>query len=94
MTTGKGYLIKTTPDHYLEQLYAQEAEINNQLEEWRLELVAPQSGLVSFSLDSMEDILDIKSVNYLTINDFVNLTTQEVIETEEDEAGDEQPFSE
>jgi len=83
---------KTTPDHYLEQLYAQEAELNNQLEEWRLELVAPQSGLVSFSLDSMEDILDIKSVNYLTINDFVNLTTQEVIETEEDEAGDEQPF--
>ena len=83
LTTGKGYMIKMAPDSYLEKLYAQEAELNKQLEEWRIEIAAGP-GLVSFSLDGMEDILSIKSLNYLTLQDFHNFIGQDIMDADED----------
>ncbi|NLO81778.1 MAG: hypothetical protein GX094_01755 [Clostridiales bacterium] len=82
---------KVTPDSYLEKLYAQEAELNEQLEEWRVEIVAPSPGLVSFSLDGLEEILSAQSINYLTVQDFENLMDQQLIEADDATARD-RPF--
>ncbi|MFO7154814.1 MAG: HlyD family efflux transporter periplasmic adaptor subunit [Caldicoprobacter oshimai] len=85
---------KMKPDPYLERLYKEESELNRQLEEWKVELVAPESGLISFSLDGMEDILGAKAVNYITIEDFKSFYGKDVWEQEDDgkEAKADQPF--
>jgi putative membrane fusion protein len=83
---------KMAPDSYLEKLYAQEAELNKQLEEWRIEIAAPGPGLVSFSLDGMEDILSIKSLNYLTLQDFQNFIGQDIMDADEDATREDKPF--
>ncbi len=85
---------KMRSDPYLERLYKEEAELNKQLEEWKVELVAPESGLISFSLDGMEDILGEKAVNYITIEDFKSFYGKDVLKQADsgEDAKAEQPF--
>jgi len=85
---------KLKPDPYLEKLYEEESALNKQLEEWKVELVAPESGLISFSLDGMEDILKGEAVNYITIEDFKSFYGKnEVKRADEGEKAEaEQPF--
>jgi putative membrane fusion protein len=80
------------PDPYIEKLYREEAELNKQLEEWKVELVAPESGFISFSLDGMEDILGIKAVNYIAVKDFKNFYGKEVLQKDDGQAKAAQPF--
>lgn len=85
---------KTKPDPYLERLYKEEAELNKQLEEWKIELVAPESGIISFSLDGLESILGEEAVNYITVKDFKGFYGEDAHREEDEEEGAkaEQPF--
>lgn len=85
---------KMGSDPYLERLYKEEAELNKQLEEWKVELVAPESGFISFSLDGMEDILGAKAVNYIKIEDFKSFYGKDVVEQVDsgEDANADQPF--
>lgn len=85
---------KMKSDPYLERLYKEEAELNEQLEEWKVELVAPESGFISFSLDGMEDILGEKAINYISIEDFKSFYGKDVMNQEGsgEDAKAEQPF--
>lgn len=71
---------KMESDPYLERLYKEEEALNKQLEEWKVELVAPESGIISFSLDGMENILGTKAVNDITIDDFKSFYDKGVVE--------------
>ena len=64
------------PDSYLKDLYEQEAEIKRQLGKSMTEVKAPDSGIVSFSSDGLEDVLNPEAVAYMTINDVYALIRQ------------------
>lgn len=65
------------PDPYLKDLYEQEAEIKRQLGKSIIEVKAPDSGIVSFSSDGLEGILNPEAVSYITIDDIYALIRQE-----------------
>ena len=52
---------KITPDQYLQKLYEEETKLNQQIAEWKIDIVAPDSGIISFQLDGLEGILNIRS---------------------------------
>ena len=64
---------KDSTSKYLEQLYSQEKEIENKLEEWKIEIKAPESGFISFELDGLENIISPKDIDYLTVEQFLSL---------------------
>lgn len=78
---------KITPDQYLQKLYEEEAKLSQQIDEWKIDIVAPDTGIVSFQLDGLEEILNIGSLDYMTIEEFLaisnNLSIQDM-QTEEE----------
>jgi len=83
---------RTEPDSYLKGLYDEEADIMSQMKDWTVNIIAPESGLISFQLDGYENILGIDSVDKLTSKDI-----QQILENSSpvDKPGDakaEQPF--
>ena len=75
---------KDSTSKYLEQLYSQEKEIENKLEEWKIEIKAPESGFISFELDGLENIISPKDIDYLTVEQFLSLRDHKplVLDTE------------
>lgn len=59
---------KVSPDNYLKQLYAEEERLSKDLEEWKVEIIAPEAGIVSFHLDGLENMLNPGIIDYLTID--------------------------
>lgn len=84
--------LRIEPDSYLTQLYKDEADILNQMKDWTIDIVAPESGLISFSLDGYENILDNNAVDKLTYKDFRQILNQPPLVEESDLAKAEQPF--
>ncbi|MBT9151194.1 MAG: hypothetical protein DDT40_01379 [candidate division WS2 bacterium] len=77
LTERQEILDKTaSPDQYLKDLYEQEAEIKRQLSQSMIEVKAPASGIVSFSSDGLEDVLNPEAVNYIAIEDVSALIGQ------------------
>ena len=78
---------KITPDQYLQKLYEEEAKLSQQIDEWKIDIVAPDTGIVSFQLDGLEEILNIGSLDYMAIEEFLaisnNLSIQDM-QTEEE----------
>lgn len=77
LTERQEILDKTaSPDQYLKDLYEQEAEIKRQLSQSMIEVKAPASGIVSFSSDGLEDVLNPEAVNYIAIEEVSALIGQ------------------
>lgn len=87
---------KITPDQYLQKLYEEETKLNQQIAEWKIDIVAPDSGIISFQLDGLEGILNIGSLDYMTIEEFLaiskTLSTQDMQAEQEPEEELEQPL--
>jgi len=64
---------RAVPDEYLQSLYTEEAEIKKQIEKWKVPIIAPSPGIVSFHVDGLENILDLDAVDVLTIEQFDDL---------------------
>lgn len=64
------------PDQYLKDLYEQEAEIKRQLGKSMTEVKAVDSGIVSFSSDGLENLLNPEAVAYVTFDDVYALIRQ------------------
>jgi putative membrane fusion protein len=77
LTKRQEILDKTVvPDIYLRELYEQEAEIKKQLSASMIEIMVPASGIVSFSSDGLEDVLNPEAVALVTIDDIYALIRQ------------------
>ena len=68
--------LKTEPDYYLTSLYDKEASLMAQMKQWTIDIEAPASGFISFSLDGLEIILGPGAVNHLETEDYLNITRQ------------------
>lgn len=63
--------------NYLEQLYQEEDEIESKLDEWKVEIVAPKSGIISFEIDGLEKILTPNDIDYLTRDQYLSFSEHE-----------------
>jgi len=81
-----------TPDQYLEQLYEKEAELTKQLNEWKIDIVAPDSGIVSFQLDGLERVLNSGSLDYMTIDEFLTIKQSLLIQDEKTDPNLDRPL--
>ena len=63
--------------NYLEQLYQEEGEIESKLDEWKVEIVAPKSGIISFEIDGLEKILTPNDIDYLTRDQYLSFSEHE-----------------
>lgn len=64
---------KTVPDSYLQKLNEEEAKISRQLKEWKIDIMAPRSGLLSYQIDNLENILTFNSLEELDSNSYRDL---------------------
>lgn len=64
---------KTVPDSYLQKLNEEEANISQQLKEWKIDIMAPRSGLLSYQIDNLENILTFNSLKKLDSNSYKDL---------------------
>ncbi len=62
--------MQTEPDSYLARLYDEEAALLAQIKDWVIEIYAPQTGIISFVTDGLENVLGIDSLDKLTLHDF------------------------
>jgi len=69
--------MQTEPDSYLARLYEEESALLAKIQEWVVEIYAPQTGIISFITDGLENILDIDSLDKLTLHDFNNILKQD-----------------
>jgi putative membrane fusion protein len=83
---------RTEPDSYLKGLYDEEARILNYMKDWTINIIAPESGLISFQLDGLENILGINSVDKLTSYDFEQIMEHVPKYNAAEDAKAEQPF--
>jgi len=65
------------PDHYLKDLYDKEAELNRNLRESRLEVTAQGYGIISFSSDGLEKVLNAEAIAHLTLDNVAQFLEQE-----------------
>ena len=70
--------------NYLEQLYEQEKDIENKLDEWKTEIIAPESGIISFELDGLENILTPNDIDYLTVEQYLSFRDHEPLELDKE----------
>lgn len=68
--------LATEPDDYLTDLYKKESKLVSDINQWTVDIKAPKSGLVSFTVDGFENVLGISSVERLTPEDYSNLIQQ------------------
>lgn len=71
------------PNAYLEQLFEDERDIESKLDEWKIEILAPETGLVSFDLDGLENLVTPDSVGYLTPEQYQSFKEHEPITPKE-----------
>lgn len=71
------------PGSYLKELIDKKTECMRKLTDGAEEIVANESGTVSYRVDNLEEIFTVNDFNYLTSNflDSLNLKTGELIET-------------
>lgn len=62
---------------YLEQLYEQEKDIEAKLAEWKVEIHAPESGIISFKPDGLEELLTPFKIEFLNSEQFQSLKDHE-----------------
>lgn len=70
-------------DNYLEQLYEEERDIETNLEEWKVEIISPESGLISFDLDGLEGILSPKDIDYITPEQYLSFNEHDASDYKE-----------
>ena len=75
---------KESASKYLEQLYRQEEEIENKLKEWKVEITAPESGIISFELDGLENIITPKDIDYFTAEQYLTFIDYEPLELDKE----------
>ncbi|NLB41235.1 MAG: hypothetical protein GX815_03085 [Clostridiales bacterium] len=68
--------LATEPDDYLTDLYGKESKLVSDMSQWKVEIKASESGLISFTIDGLENVLGISSVDKLTTEDYNNLIQQ------------------
>ena len=68
--------LATEPDDYLTDLYGKESRLVSDINQWTVDIRASESGLVSFAIDGLENVLGISSVDKLTSEDYSNLIQQ------------------
>lgn len=64
---------KTVPDGYLKKLYEQEEKITQQLKEWKIDISAPKSGLISYHTDELETILNFNALDKIDLDTYRDL---------------------
>ena len=93
--------LESEPDDYLTGLYDKEANLVSEMKQWIIDLKAPESGLLSFTMDGFENILGASAVDKLTSEDYLHIiqqiplhdsANQVVNEQFESSAQAEQPF--
>lgn len=84
--------LRTEPDSYLSKLYTDEAALLGKIDEWVIDIKAPESGIISFSIDGYENILGIDSLDKLTTQDFTAFINNEVQSSDTEYTQAEQPF--
>jgi len=75
---------KESASNYLEQLYSQEEEIENQLKEWKVEITAPESGIISFELDGLENIITPNDIDYFTAEQYLAFKEHQPLELDKE----------
>jgi len=84
---------RSEPDEYLNRLYDQEGQLLKAIQDWTAEIKAQKPGLISFSMDGLENVLSPASIDRLTPEDFKALTdSASPASTTQAEAKAEQPF--
>jgi len=74
MQKRQDYLKKTVrADEYLNRLYDQEKQALEKVGEWKTEITANGTGIVSFYFDGCEVLLDPQNMDKLTIDDVNNI---------------------
>jgi putative membrane fusion protein len=68
--------LTTEPDDYLKDLYDKEASLILNMNQWTIDVRAPKSGLISFTVDGLENVLGISSVDRFTLDDYTSLIQQ------------------
>ena len=66
---------------YLEQLYEQEKDIEDKLDEWKVEIAAPETGMISFELDGLEDLLTLNEIDYLNAEQYLSFKEHETVDS-------------
>ncbi|NLJ41627.1 MAG: hypothetical protein GX352_08480 [Clostridiales bacterium] len=61
-------------DDYLEELFVKKSEIETQLGDWKLEISAPEAGIIGFELDGLEDLLMPIGIDYLDPEQYVSFS--------------------
>jgi putative membrane fusion protein len=75
---------KESASKYLEQLYNQEEAIENQLKEWKVEITTPESGIISFGLDGLENIITPNDIDYLTVEQYLAFRDHKALELDKE----------
>lgn len=86
---------KTVPDSYLKKLNEEEAQISEQLKEWKIDITAPKSGLVSYYIDNLETVLTFDALEKINLNiykDLINWKISDDWEEKDEEARVDSPF--
>ncbi|MFU0801483.1 MAG: HlyD family secretion protein [Xylanivirga thermophila] len=64
---------KGNSDEYLKNLYDEQNKLTEQIKDWKLDIVSPASGLVSFYIDGLEQILNFDSLDEITTESYQEL---------------------
>lgn len=83
---------KVVPDQYLTELYKKEALLNKQLSDWKIDIIAPKTGLVSFYTDIFNEILCYETADIITLQEFRDIMQAETQGSIPGEAVVDQPF--
>lgn len=69
---------------YLETLYEQEKDIEDKLDEWKVEITAPESGIISFELDGLEEILTPNEIDYLNLDQYTAFAEHKSVDSDDE----------
>src|SRR5690606_28313681 len=69
---------KTVPDGYLKKLYEDEEQLTNQLKEWKIDIIAPGAGLISYHINGLETILNFGALEKIDIEYYRSLINWEI----------------
>ncbi|NLC42814.1 MAG: hypothetical protein GX783_00870 [Clostridiales bacterium] len=83
----------TEPDDYLTDLYHKESKLTSDIDQWIIKIKAPETGLISFTIDGFENVLGISSVDRITSEDYSNLIHQIPYTDATGQEGDEHSIS-
>ena len=73
-------------NNYLDHLLKQERDMEEILEEWKVDIISPETGLVSFKLDGLEDQLNPDVIDLLTPEQYLSIIEHQAPEYTNSEA--------